>query len=189
MDNVDLETSAAGTGTSASPDTAADLGSQLRDGSFTEFYREHWDELSQALVLTLGDEQLGVEAAAEGFSRACERWAQVGQYRNPRGWVYRVGLNWARSWLRRRRTERRRQERLRDGSVDRLPDPDLERAMAGLSTQHRDVVVLRFFLDLSVDETADALGIAQGTVKSRLSRALAHLQHQLTDHSEEIDLR
>ncbi|MDG2114641.1 MAG: sigma-70 family RNA polymerase sigma factor [Actinomycetota bacterium] len=145
--------------------------------------------MSQALVLAVGDEQLGVEAAAEGFSRAFERWDSVSRYGNPRGWVYRVGLNWARSWLRRRKTERARQERLRAGSVDRLPDPDLERALATLTPAQRDVVIMRFFLDLSVIETADSLGVAPGTVKSRLSRALAHLNHQLTDSSEEVDLR
>ena len=160
---------------------------ELGDGSFTAFYRDHWPELSRALVLALGDEQLGVDAAAEGFSRACERWGSVSQLGNPQGWVYRVSLNWARSWLRRRQTERRRQERVRDGSVDQLPDPDLERAMTALSPQHRDVVILRFFLDLSVIETADALGVAPGTVKSRLSRALETLHYQLGG-TQEIDI-
>lgn len=155
------------------------------DGTFTAFYRTHWDEVSRALTLALGDEQLGIEAASEGFSRACERWGTVAAYGNPKGWVYRVGLNWARSWIRRRQTERRRRERVRDGSIDALPDPDLERALAALTPQHRDVVIMRFFLDLTVAETADALDIAVGTVKSRLSRALDHLNRQLADHGED----
>lgn len=160
----------------------------LDDGSFSAFYQAHWSEMFKALTLALGDEQLGADAASEGFARACERWGSVSVLANPKGWVYRVSLNWARSWLRRRQTERRRQERLRDGRVDKLPGPDLERAMAALSPQQRDVVVLRFYLDLSVMETADALGVAPGTVKSRLSRALDSLHHQLGG-SQEIDLR
>ena len=51
----------------------------------------------------------------------------------------------------------------------------VDRALDGLSPEHRAVIVLRFYAHLSEQETADALGIAVGTVKSRTSRALAAL--------------
>jgi RNA polymerase sigma factor (sigma-70 family) len=46
-------------------------------------------------------------------------------------------------------------------------------ALARLSQEHREVLVLRFFADLSERQTSEALGIPAGTVKSRVSRALA----------------
>ena len=51
----------------------------------------------------------------------------------------------------------------------------VRRALGGLSAEHRAVLVLRYFADLSERDTAAALGVAPGTVKSRTSRALAAL--------------
>ena len=64
---------------------------------------------------------------------------------------------------------------------DQVLDVDLERALEGLSPAHRTVVGARFFRDWSVEETADALGIRPGTVKSRLSRALDQLADELQE--------
>lgn len=52
----------------------------------------------------------------------------------------------------------------------------LERGFARLSLEHRAVLVMRFYLDLSVEDTAHALGVSEGTVKSRLSRAVKRLR-------------
>ena len=148
---------------------------------FEDFYATHRDELARALGLALRDSALGAEAADEAFARACQRWGQVSAYANPQGWVFRVGLNWARSWLRRVRRERERRPLLAQphATEDRARDVDLERALATLNDSHRAVIVARFYLDWSVAETADALGIATGTVKSRLSRGLEQLRDVL----------
>lgn len=150
---------------------------------FDDFYLEHRDRIARALGLSLRDHELGSDAADEAFARACQRWNQVSGYDNPQGWVYRVAMNWARSWLRRKRREREKQPLLiaETFSEDRTVDVDLERAIGALSDDHRTVVVARFFLDWSVTETADALDLAPGTVKSRLSRALQHLETELVD--------
>jgi RNA polymerase sigma-70 factor (ECF subfamily) len=54
-------------------------------------------------------------------------------------------------------------------------------AVGRLSDEHRLVVACRYFLDLSEEETASALGIRRGTVKSRLSRALERLREEAGD--------
>ena len=148
---------------------------------FEDFYATHRDELARALGLALRDSALGAEAADEAFARACQRWGQVSSYANPQGWIFRVGLNWARSWLRRVRRERERRPLLAQphATEDRARDLDLERALETLNDAHRAVIVARFYLDWSVAETADALGIAEGTVKSRLSRGLNQLRDVL----------
>jgi RNA polymerase sigma factor (sigma-70 family) len=153
--------------------------------SFDDFYRAHRDRIARALSLTLRDTELGTDAADEAFARACQRWIVVRDYGNPEGWVYRVAMNWARSWMRRKRRERDRQPLVAtpDHSFDDDLDVDLERAIGTLSDDHRAVVVSRYFLDWSVGETAAALDIAEGTVKSRLSRALTLLEQELVQAS------
>ena len=62
----------------------------------------------------------------------------------------------------------------------------VHRAMLSLSKEQREVVVLRYFVQLSEAQTAAALGIRPGTVKSRLSRSLARLS--VDQHLVELDL-
>jgi len=154
---------------------------ELVDPQLEAFYRRHAEQVRQALCLALGDLDLGTEAADEAMARACERWSEIGEYDNPVGWAYRVGLNWARSHQRRYRWRHRGP--VPDRPVMAVPgDPDLAEALAQLSLDHRAVVVCRFYLDWSVEETAAALGLPDGTVKSRLRRALDVLHRQLEDH-------
>ena len=105
-----------------------------------------------------------------------QRWDDVGRYANPSGWVYRVGLNWARSRRRKWAREVFRSESP-DSEASPAPevDPALDEALAALPVEQRSVVVLRYLLDWSEFQTAEALEIAPGTVKSRLSRALERL--------------
>jgi RNA polymerase sigma-70 factor (ECF subfamily) len=159
--------------------TTTKLSFASTQGGFDAFYREHHDTMVRALGLTLGDADFGRDAAGEGFARALQRWPKVSGYANPAGWVYRVGLNWARS--RRRRTGRERLGMAIDGAAPAAPirSDELTRAMHELSVDHRTVVVGRYYFDWSEAQLADALDIAPGTVKSRLSRALTHLAELL----------
>jgi RNA polymerase sigma-70 factor (ECF subfamily) len=148
--------------------------------SFDAFYRRHADPVRRALCLALADIDLGTEAADEAMTRVFERWADVASYANQAGWAYRVGLNWARG--RQRRLRWRDGRPVPDRSVPLVPgDVELARALDNLSTEHRSVVVCRYYLDWSIDDTATALDIPAGTVKSRLSRAIDILERQLED--------
>lgn len=158
-------------------------------GTFDDFYLDHVGEVARALALTLGDHELGMEAADEAFTRAYAKWDTIRHFDNPAGWAYRVGLNWGRSWLRRKaRAFAKRQaiEDLYGVSVldteevrSHVDDLELRDALLNLSDEQRSVVVLRYFLDWSTEQTAEALDISSGTVKSRLSRGLDHLRNAL----------
>jgi len=147
---------------------------------FAPFYEQHRDPVARALTLVLGDAQLAADATDEAMTRAVGKWSTISTYDNPQGWVYRVALNWARSWLGRRRRERDRPVSFGPDTVAPVErNIALEDALARLSIEHRSVVVLRFYFDWSVDQTAEALAIAPGTVKSRLARALPLLRSYL----------
>ena len=146
--------------------------------SFDEFYRRSYVELTRALVVALGSLDRGTDAADEAMARAYRNWIDVAGYGNPQGWCFRVGLNYGRSILRKLR---RPMPRTDDWVQASLPDPDLWRALQNLDRELRDVLVCRLLLELSVQETSEHLGIPQGTVKSRLSRAKSNLRKVL-DH-------
>jgi DNA-directed RNA polymerase specialized sigma24 family protein len=148
---------------------------------FEEFYSEQRSAIGRALALTLRDTQLASEAVDEAMARAYQRWNRVQALDNPGGWVYRVGLNWSRSILRRA---------LRPAPVWVTGagtfidggglDPTIDRALAQLSIEQRAVVVCRLLIGYSEAQTAAALGLRPGTVKSRLARATARLQSLLS---------
>lgn len=155
------------------PDATGPL---LRPRHFEEFYRWHREDLVRALALTLRDPDLAAEAADEAMVRAYQHWRSIVSYDNPAGWTYRVGLNWARSWLRKRRREV--PEAASEPAVwDPDPaDPSLAHGIGSLSDKHRAVIVLRYYWDWRIDQIAEALDVSQGTVKSRLHRALGQLR-------------
>ncbi len=148
---------------------------------FEDFYRAEWDQVYRPLLATLGDHHLAKDATAEAMARAFQRWSKVRTYRNPSGWVYRVGLNWARS-----RFRKQRREVLGDPTAAAattsggLPNDNLEAALRGLPLDQRSVVVLRYYMDWSQEDVAAALRIPVGTVKSRIHRALRKLEQEVS---------
>lgn len=143
--------------------------------SFETFYSVTRVRIFRAVALVLGDTDVALDATEEAMTRAAERWRDVGGYDNPSGWVYRVALNWARSHMRRLARERGALE-YEPGYEQRLPDPELMDAVMTLPTSYRAVIVARFLLDWSVEETARVLEIPEGTVKTRTHRALKRLR-------------
>ena len=150
------------------------------DEEFEAFYRSEAEGLYRALTVALGNTELAREATDEGLVRAYQHWRKIGRYDNPAGWVYRVGLNWARSRL--RKTKREVITDDIDGVASAWSsDPTLLQAVGRLPLEFRSVVVLRYLMQWSTAEVAEALAVPTGTVKSRLSRALEHLRSELED--------
>ena len=142
---------------------------------FDGFYLANRDRLYRALVLTIRNRDLAVEAIDEAMVRAYERWSTVGAYDSPEGWGYRVALNWSRSVLRRKRPQVAESEAVWDSP----PDLDVARAVGSLSVKLRSVVVARYYRDWSVPQIAERLDSPPGTVKSRLHRALERVETSL----------
>jgi RNA polymerase sigma-70 factor, ECF subfamily len=132
------------------------------------------------------------EAAQDGFVKAYRALGRFHRGAPFRPWLLRIVANEARN--RRRSAARRERLSLRAAAEarpgDAVPSPEaalfaresqeqLLAAIERLSEDHRDAIVCRYVLDLSEDETAAALGVRRGTVKSRLSRALERLREEL----------
>lgn len=154
---------------------------------FDEFCRAEHTNIVRALTWALGDSELGRDAADEAFARAVERWDKVSGMSNPAGWVYRVGLNWGkrRMWRAKRGRELTELVPVETERVDQYADPDLARALAALPVSIRSVIVMRHLLGYSEAQTADALNVRPGTVKSRTNRGLARLRQELASPPEE----
>jgi RNA polymerase sigma factor (sigma-70 family) len=134
------------------------------------------------------------DAAQEGFVKA---YRALGTFRagaEPRPWLLRIVANEARNRVRstgrRHQLELRLAEGFRPGGAAPSPEAaaiaaeDRQRLLAQvneLSEEDRLVIASRYFLELSGEETAAALGIPEGTVKSRLSRALARLRSRVEE--------
>lgn len=154
---------------------------RLRQREFPDFYRVNHQPIFRALASTLRDPELAREATDEAMTRAYQRWGAVSEYSNAPGWVYRVGLNWARSRLR-----KQRREMLDDAPPEvevhqPLPDPDVDAALRELPVDARALVVLRHLMDWSYEEIGHALGIPVGTAKSRLHRIMSDLRIRLEE--------
>jgi RNA polymerase sigma factor (sigma-70 family) len=140
--------------------------------------------LVRSLTLYCGDVGLGQELAQEALARALEHWPQVSVMDSPEGWAFRTGVNLANSWFRRRTLERRVNQRslttrppVSSASVHAgLESGPVREAVRSLPPRQRQTIIARYFLDLSVDETARLLRCAPGTVKAATAKALAHLR-------------
>lgn len=158
------------------------------DGAAWEMLvRQHQEAVFRLAYLLLGDAAEADDAAQEAFIRAFRSLDRFDLSRPLRPWLLRITANLARNRQRaagRYLAALRRLVRLAPEPVTNLragqPDPfeaqALWQAVRRLSVVDQEVIYLRYFLELSEAETADALGVARGTVKSRLHRAVTRLR-------------
>ncbi len=149
--------------------------------SFDSWYVREHPRLVATLLLSTGDVELAAEGADEAFTRALEKWDQVGIMESPTGWAFRVALNHARRMARRRSLEHRMfLRRAREVPVP-APAGEVWQVVSTLPPRQREVVVLRHIGDLREAEIAQVLGISRSTVSSTLSDAHDRLGHLLDD--------
>jgi RNA polymerase sigma-70 factor (ECF subfamily) len=152
----------------------------------------HREAVFRYAYLQSGDPAEAEDIAQETFLRAFRSFHRFDVSRPLRPWLLRIARNLARnrwrSWSRRiRATERwTNQASTEAAGSGGLPEvgpavaaDDLKGIVARMREGDRQVIYLRFFLGLTLDETAEALSLPLGTVKSRLSRALDRLRDEV----------
>jgi RNA polymerase sigma-70 factor (ECF subfamily) len=157
-----------------------------RRQEFEALWREEYPRVFRTAFVVTGDRQEAADVTQEAFARAFERWRTVSRADRPGAWLQRVAVNLSLSWRRRQRLREREaaaQTRSSVGEAD-LPDSDLFAAVRALPPQQRAAVVLRHWVDMSIEETARTLGKRPGTVKALTSQGLANLRRMLTEAEE-----
>jgi RNA polymerase sigma-70 factor (sigma-E family) len=180
-----------GDGGALSVDRSTSGGETVRSESFDAVVLDRYRALARMAYLMTGDRETAQDVVAEAFARSWMPW-QGGTVDELGPYVRRTVVNLCLQGQRRRFLERRSVQRIgaRPPTTTVEPDlavahlVDLRRALQALSVEHRAVVVLRFFADLSEKDTAQVLQLSMGTVKSRTARALKALRPLMgaTDH-------
>ena len=153
-------------------------------GTFEELAEARLDACYRLAAVLLGDRLEAEDATHEAMLRAQRAWRSIREPSAAAAWLDRIVVNECRDRLRRRRVARaiaaaegigadpvRRQVDVQTAERAALRD-----ALAELGPDHRLVIVLRYLLDLPVDAIAARIGVAPGTVKSRLHHGLRQLR-------------
>lgn len=154
-----------------------------------DFCRREHPRLVRSLTLYTGDALIAEEFAQDALVAACRRWGEVALMAAPAAWLHRVAINYANGYFRRLRAERRALRKAYGGAKTSYELPDsataiaLRAALGRLPTRQRSVLILRFFADLDVADTANALTISSEAVRSLTHRAI----NALRQHGHEFD--
>ncbi len=170
--------------------TEAELVARARDGSeaaWEALVREHQQPVFRLAYLLLADPHEAEDVTQEAFIRACRALDRFDPTLPLRPWLLSIAANLVRN---RRRSVARYLNAIRRlahtpedtvagpaaDTVRRAEAKELWQAVRRLSAPDREIISMRYFMEMSEAETAAALGIAAGTVKSRLHRALMRLR-------------
>ena len=152
---------------------------------FHDFFERHHAELARLARLLTGEADAADDLAADAMVALWHRWGKVRSTDHPLAYARGTVANLARARIRGAVRERRRVLLFWARHPERTEGPDVaavvdvRAALAGLPFRKRSCVVLRHAFDLSEKETAEALGISVGTVKSQTSKGMAELQRLL----------
>ena len=160
---------------------------QQIDEDFDEMFLRVIGPARRLAQRVTGDTAVAEEVAAEALTRAYVRWSRLRRSGYVDAWVMRVTSNLALDAMRKRKVDVVTAPPAADPAEAAALRGALVDALRRLPAKQREAVVLRYLADLREDEVAAALGVASGTVKSHLHRALTTLRAQLgTDPSQEL---
>jgi RNA polymerase sigma-70 factor (sigma-E family) len=151
-----------------------------RDAEFSEYMAARQPSLLRTAYLLTGDRHTAEDLVQTALAKLYLSWDKVRRQESVDGYVRRILVNehnslWRRPWKRRETTTSELPDRA--APVDQGGrDHDLWELVQTLPRKQRAAVVLRYYEELSEAETAAALGVSVGTVKSQTSRALAALR-------------
>jgi RNA polymerase sigma-70 factor (sigma-E family) len=170
--------------------TVTDRPTWTADEALEQLYAAHWRRLVRLSVLLVRDQGVAEEVVQDAFVAVHGRWARLREPELALAYLRQAVVNRSRSALRHRAVVARHAQ-------VRMPDPDAPGAdQAALATgrraavldalralpqRQREVLALRYYLDLSEAEIADTLGISRGAVKSHASRGAAALRTLLEE--------
>jgi RNA polymerase sigma-70 factor (sigma-E family) len=160
------------------------------DAALEQLYAAHWRQLVRLSVLLVRDQSLAEEIVQDSFVAVHGRWSRLQDHDKALAYLRQTVVNRSRSALRHRAVV----NRYAAGQHVRTDSPGADEAtlaaarrgvvldaMRALPTRQREVLALRYYLELSEAEIAETLGISRGAVKSHASRGAAALRELLGD--------
>lgn len=149
----------------------------------TETYREHYRSLLGLAALLLDDNASCEDVVQEAFIRVHSARSRVKDPDKTLAYLRQTVVNLSRSTLRRRILGLKLLSKpmpdmasAEEGAYELMERDELKRALRGLQRRQREVLVLRYFADMSEEQIAQTLGIARGSVKAYGSRGIAALR-------------
>jgi RNA polymerase sigma-70 factor (ECF subfamily) len=146
-------------------------------------FRTHWPRAYRAAFLIVHDHAAAEDIAQEAFVQAIRRLDRFDRQRRFAPWLGAIVANRAIDWLRARTARRESGQEPPETVAADTPagaySEEVLTALAGLSPEHRAVVVMRYVLEYTPGEIAQALDLPRGTVNSRLRRGLDTLESRL----------
>jgi RNA polymerase sigma-70 factor (sigma-E family) len=172
----------------ADPGTLMNDRRAARDADFAAYLQARQASVLRTAYLLTGDRHTAEDLTQTAFAKLYLAWDRVRDQGSMDGYLRRILVNennslWRRGWKK------------REHATDQLPEPTpvideyddgrgaaLWELVQSLPKKARAVLVLRYYEQLSEAETAEALGVSVGTVKSQTSRALAALRERTPAH-------
>jgi len=173
---------------------AADGARADRATAFSILAERNLDDAYRIARLIVGDPADAEDATHDAFVAAWRGWTGLRDPGRFDAWFGRILVNTCRNRVRRLRRRTivdvsallEAPDRTRDPNLALLDREEIGPAFAHLSPDHREVLALRYYIDLPVEQIATRLGIPAGTVKSRLHNALRVLGAALGDERQEV---
>jgi RNA polymerase sigma-70 factor (sigma-E family) len=168
--------------------------SPAADVAIAELYAAHWTGLVRLAWLLLRDDQGAEEVVQDAFIAVHRHWDSLRSEASAAAYLRRAVVNGARSGLRHRGVEqryvareqgeptaygRRTESSAEERALDAEATSSMITALGRLPQRQREVLTMRYYLDLSEAEIADALGISAGSVKAHAHRGLAALRDRM----------
>lgn len=158
------------------------------DEAVEQLHATHYRQLVRLSVLLVRDQETAEEVVQDAFVAMHGKWRGLREPHNALAYLRQAVVNRSRSVLRHRAVQARYTPPVQpdapgadESAVRRDTRATVLDALQQLSSRQREVLVLRYYLDLDEAGIAEALGISRGAVKSHASRAAASLRVLLTD--------
>ncbi|MFD7153703.1 SigE family RNA polymerase sigma factor [Kribbella sp. NPDC059898] len=164
-----------------------------RDQEYVEFVAAAGGALRRTAFLVCGDWHRADDVVQESLVKLYRSWTKIDRHGNPLAYARRIVVNTAldsgrRSWRREVPTADLPTDQVRlggDHAAEQAARDELLTALGTLAPRQRACVVLRYYEDLSVEQTAAILGCSAGTVRSQSARGLETLRDAI-DRNRQI---
>ena len=162
------------------------------DAAVTHLFTAHYRPMVRLASLLLHDRGLAEEIVQDAYVALHGRWRRLRDADKAVGYLRVTVVNRCRSALRHRKVVAAHLAAARPpadapsaeaGAIDRLTQDAVVAALRKLPTRQREAIVLRYYADLSEADTAEAMGVSRGAVKSHTSRGVAALKQTLGQQS------